>query len=357
MSPSTSPSHPIKPGSDGHRIIPIGRRRHRGTPGASSCRGDAAPPPVTEHPHVEARRCPAAEGGCMRLPGLRRSRRHAAGALRSVAPRRGALRADALASIPGVIGSVPDGMATSVLAGVNPVHGLYASMVGPIVGGLGAGTQRMIITTTGAAALAAGSALQDIDPGSRPAALYLLTILAGVAMVAAGVLRLARYTRFVSHSVMMGFLTGVAVNIALGQIPDLTGADAHGPFALARALDVVLHPGKINLAALLTGLAALGLLAVLARTRLASVAAVLALIVPTVVVSLTGAGVERVSDLGGIAAGLPPPVLPDLSQLSFSLVAGALAVAAIVLVQAAGVRESTPNLDDSRPAGDRDFLA
>ena len=44
-------------------------------------------------------------------------------------------------------------------------------------------------------------------------------MIAGVLMVVAGVLRLGRYTRFVSHSVMIGFLTGVAVNIVAGQIP------------------------------------------------------------------------------------------------------------------------------------------
>ena len=85
--------------------------------------------------------------------------------LRSRAPERGSAKADAIAGIPGAIGSVPDGMAASVLAGVNPIHGLYASLVGPIAGGLSASTRLMVITTTSAAALAAGSAL-----GARPGA-------------------------------------------------------------------------------------------------------------------------------------------------------------------------------------------
>jgi SulP family sulfate permease len=52
--------------------------------------------------------------------------------LRSVRPPRDTLRADALAGLPGAIGSVPDGMAASVLTGVNPIHGLYASFAGPV---------------------------------------------------------------------------------------------------------------------------------------------------------------------------------------------------------------------------------
>ena len=155
-----------------------------------------------------------------------------------VRPEKGTIGKEALAGVPGAIGSVPDGMAAAVLAGVNPVFGLYASFAGPIAGGLTASTRLMVITTTSAAALAAGSALAGVDPAERPAALFLLTLLAGVLMLAAGILRLGRYTRFVSHSVMIGFLTGVAVNIVAGQIPDLTGVDAEGRFAVGRALDV-----------------------------------------------------------------------------------------------------------------------
>jgi divalent metal cation (Fe/Co/Zn/Cd) transporter len=120
---------------------------------------------------------------------------------------------DAVAGIPGAIGSVPDGMASAVLAGVNPIHGLYASFAGPIAGGSTASTQRMVITTTTAAALSAGSALSNVPAGDRTQALFLMTVLTGAIMIAAGLLGLGRYTRFVSISVMIGFLTGVAVNI------------------------------------------------------------------------------------------------------------------------------------------------
>jgi sulfate permease, SulP family len=54
--------------------------------------------------------------------------------LASVRPDRRTLRRDAAAGVPGAIGSVPDGMAAAVLAGVNPIHGLHASFAGPIGG-------------------------------------------------------------------------------------------------------------------------------------------------------------------------------------------------------------------------------
>jgi MFS superfamily sulfate permease-like transporter len=194
------------------------------------------------------------------------ARRAAWGWLRSAGQQR-YLGRDLLAGLPVAVGSVPDGMAAAILAGVNPVQGLYAGFAGPITGGLTANTRLMVITTTSASALAAGSALSGVPAAQRPAEVPVLAIIAGVALVAAGVAKLGRYTRFVSYSVMTGFLTGVAVNIVCGQIPDLTGAPAKGAFPLAKAINVLVHPSSINLASLLTGLGALAILVVWAGRR------------------------------------------------------------------------------------------
>jgi SulP family sulfate permease len=275
-----------------------------------------------------------------------------------VAPERRYLKADVAAGLPGAIGSVPDGMAASVLAGVNPIYGLYASFAGPIVGGLTARTKLMVIAPTSAAALAAGSALSGMDPADRGAALFLITLLAGGLMVSAGLLRLGRYVRFVSHSVMIGFLTGVAVNIVLGQIPDLTGAPAEGPFALAKAIDVIAHPAGIDVPSLLAGLGALATLVMLGRTRLRTVSALAALVLPTAVLILAdNTSVTIVKDLGDIPRGVPTPHLPDLGALSANVVTAAVAVAVIVLVQGAGVAESAPNPDGRRADTNGDFAA
>jgi SulP family sulfate permease len=249
-------------------------------------------------------------------------------------------------------------MAAAVLAGVNPVQGLYAGFAGPIVGGLSSNTRMMVITTTSAAALAAGSALQNVPADHRPQAVSLLVILAGIVLVAAGILRLGRYTRFVSYSVMIGFLTGVSVNIFCGQIAGLTGAPTHGDFPLAKAVNVLIHPGNIQLASLLTGLSALAILLVLARTRLSVVSALIALVIPTVVVVLAGAEtVARVGDQGDIPRGIPLPHLPDIRLFSFSLVTGALAMAIIILVQGAGVAEAVPNPGNAQPNPNQDIIA
>jgi SulP family sulfate permease len=269
-----------------------------------------------------------------------------------------ALLKEAVAGLPGAISSVPDGMAASVLAGVSPIHGLYASIAGPLVGGLTSSTCLMVIATTSAAALAAGSTLADIPEGDRAGALALLTLLAGLFMAIAGLARLGRLTRFVANSVMVGFLTGIAVNIVLGQIPDLTGVDAEGSISLTKAVYVFLHPSEIQVAALIAGLAALGIIAlgsVLGRDALAALAA---LAIPSLAVAIAGlTSVPLVSDSGSIPTGLPLPALPDLSAVSVELLVGAAAIAVIVLIQGSGVAEAAPNPDGSRSDANRDFLA
>lgn len=269
------------------------------------------------------------------------------------------LKDPAVAAMPRAAAAVPDGMAAAALVGVNPIHGLYASFVGPIVGGLTSSTKLMVITTTSAASLAAFSALQDVPPDQRLEALFLLTVIAGGIMLLAGLVGLGRFTAFVSHSVMTGFLTGVAISILLGQIPDLAGAEVDASSSVGAALDVILHPSSINFPSLVIGVTALLLLAWLPRTPLSKYAALAALIVPSVLVALLGPfdSVAVVEDSGEIVRGFPVPAFPAIGQFSFSLLAGAFAVAAIVLVQGAGVAQSFPNPDRTRSNQNSDFMA
>lgn len=268
------------------------------------------------------------------------------------------LRRDVVAGIPRAIAGVPDGMAASVLAGIGPSHGLYASFAGPVGGGLTSSTRLMVITTTSAAALAAGSAVAEMAPQDRGGGVVLVTLIAGITMLVAGILKLGRFARFVSHSVMSGFLFGIAVNILLGQIPDLTGATATGSTSLAKAWSVITHPARIDGPSLAVGLLAIGVL-VVARLLppVASYGAVLALVIPTVAAVLLGLDVETVGDTGEIPAGLPVPHLPSLGLLSPGVVIGGLAVAAIVLVQGYGVSQSVPNSDGQPTSASRDFAA
>ena len=286
----------------------------------------------------------------MATPSLRQWRR-------ALPERKTALR-DLVAGLPGAISSVPDGMAAGLLAGVSPVNGLYASTVGPVAGGVTSSTRLMVVTTTSAGALATGSALSSIPAADRQGALTMLALIAGAVMIVAGILHLGRYTRFVSHSVMTGFLTGVAANIVFGQIPDLAGAPADGSFAIEKALNVLIHPSWIDPASLIIGIVAGAIIVLLGRTPLSPYSALIALVLPTLAVILLGLNsVAEVKDAGTIPAGFPLPSLPGFSDLSFSVIGGGFAVAAIVLVQGAGVAESAPNPPGVPTSMNRNFIS
>ena len=200
-------------------------------------------------------------------PGLSRLREAVANA-RQALPGRATLVQDGLAGLNSTIGSAPDGMANSILAGVNPLYGLYASMIGPIVGALFTSTQLMIINATSAAALAANQALGGLTGEERDRALFLMVVLIGVFQVALGLLRAGQLTRFVSYSVMTGFLAGVAGLMVLSQFPTVTGIEATGSNKLTQALSVIININQADWLTLGTALLTLVLIIVLPRTPL-----------------------------------------------------------------------------------------
>jgi SulP family sulfate permease len=147
------------------------------------------------------------------------------------------------------------------------------------------------------------------------------------------------------------------VNIILGQLADLLGSPQKGSPAVVEAFNVITHPADMTLVAAAVGISALLLMVVLSRTRIASVASLVALAVPTLL-SLDASGLVRVESSGKIPSGLPTPHIPHLSLLSsLDLIAGAAAVAVIVLVQGTGVAEAAPNTDGSPSDASRDFIA
>src|SRR5690606_32042651 len=139
-------------------------------------------------------------------------------------------------------------------------------------------------------------------------ALFLLVILAGLFQVVFGLLRFGRLTRFISFSVMTGFVSGIAVVLALSQLPTVTGHEASAGGALANAIDVVTHLGDIHWATLAVAAATVLLGVGLTGTPLKRFATLVALIAPSIVVALAGLdSVQTVGDIGDISGGIPLP--------------------------------------------------
>src|SRR5690625_1497465 len=114
-------------------------------------------------------------------------------------------------------------MATAALAGVNPVYGLYATVVSPTVGGVFASSQLMQIATTGASALTAGQAIAAYPEDQQGPALFLLVGMAGLFLIGFGLVGAGRLERYISYPVMTAFLSGVAAALLLDQTAQFAG--------------------------------------------------------------------------------------------------------------------------------------
>jgi len=256
---------------------------------------------------------------------------------------------DLLAGLVDAVVALPDGLATAALVGVNPVSGLYANAIGPVVGGALSSSQRMVIATTSASAVTAAEALSNYPPPDRPGALMLLVVMTGAFLVLFGVLKAGRLVRFVSHAVMTGFLLGVAVTLVLSQLPALVGYTAQP--ANTGAAWIAPHTAAV-------GLSALALLLLLKPTRLSLWSPILALALPTL--AALALGWDDVSTAGQqspIPQGFPLPRGLTLEYLGFELVGSAFAIAAVVTIQAAGVSQSLAAAQEGPSNVSRDMLA
>ena len=272
-------------------------------------------------------------------------------------PRAKDLKNDLIAGVTTGLVQIPDVMASAILATVKPVNGLNTLVLGTPIGALFAGSVFMTVTTTGAIALAVSDALSGSEADERAALVIVLTLLVGAIQLALGLLKLGWITKFVSNSVMVGFITGVCILIILGQLGDLTGYSSEYSNKVAKTIDLLFHLDEIAWPTFCVGLLTIALILLFDRTLVRKFSMVLAFAIATVlVVALSVDSVELVGDIAAISSGLPEFTMPDLSK-ALSLVVPAVAIAAIGLIQGAGVSKSVPNPGGQYGDASRDFVA
>jgi SulP family sulfate permease len=251
--------------------------------------------------------------------------------------------------------SIPGALANGLLAGVSPVFGLYSMIAGTTVAALFTSSVIMNVDSTSATALATFEALSGVPKDQHLASLVVLGLLVGLFMLALGLLKLGFLVRFISNSVMTGFLSGLGVLTILGQVGDLTAYYSEASNKVVRTAETLLHWQEIDLVTLAVGLLTIVLILAVDRTPLAKYSFLVAVIVTTALVAvLDPRSVAVVGDSTEILRALPSLHLPDLS-LVLSLITPALAIAIIALVQAAGVSSSVPNPDGEYPDPSGDF--
>lgn len=145
------------------------------------------------------------------------------------------IRGDVLAGIVVALALIPEAIAFSIIAGVDPKVGLYASFCIAVVIAIVGGRPGMISAATGAMALLMVTLVRDHGLEYLLAA----TILCGLLQIAAGFLRLGALMRFVSRSVVTGFVNALAILIFLAQLPELTNVTWHVYAMTAGGLGII----------------------------------------------------------------------------------------------------------------------
>ena len=143
---------------------------------------------------------------------------------------------DVLSGLVVALALIPEAIAFSIIAGVDPAVGLYASVVIAVTIAFVGGRPAMISAATGAMALLMVTLVRDHGLEY----LFAASILCGVFQIVIGLLKLGRYIKFVSRSVMTGFVNSLAILIFLAQMPELIGR-GWITYALVAAALVVIY--------------------------------------------------------------------------------------------------------------------
>ncbi|MFV0533385.1 MAG: SulP family inorganic anion transporter [Cumulibacter sp.] len=276
-------------------------------------------------------------------------------------PRRRDIGHDLGAGLTVALVSVAEGMAYALVAGVDPIYGLYAGSVTVIVGSLLASTSLLLVTATNALALVTADKIGALGSDDPATAMFTLTLLVGVVMTILGLLRLGSLIRFISREISAALVTAVALLIVLGQYKDLVGytSDLDGN-KVRKAIDITAHLPSWDWPTVAIGVGCIMLIVLTKMTMFRSYADIVALVVGTAVVAAFDLqGIETIGDIASIPTGLdavPTPHMPDLSLVP-TLIPAAIAAAIVGLSEAATVGSAYPNRDGTPSDASRDFIA
>ena len=197
------------------------------------------------------------------------------------------IRADVLAGIVVALALIPEAIAFSIIAGVDPMVGLYASFTMAVIVAFAGGRPGMISAATGAMALLMIPLVKEYGLNY----LFAATILTGIIQIFFGVFKVARVMKFIPRAVMIGFVNALAIMIFIAQVPHFLGI-SNMTYVFVAVTLVILY--------------------VVPRFFKAIPAPLIAIVVLTAVAIFSGVDLRTVGDLGSITQSLPSFLIPDV---------------------------------------------
>ncbi len=243
-------------------------------------------------------------------------------------------RVELLSGLVVALALIPEAIAFSLIVGVDPKVGLYASFIIAVITALFGGRPGMISAATAATAVL-------MEPLFKEFGLHYIlaaTILGGLIQVGIGYARISHVMRFVSRSVMTGFVNALAILIFMAQIPELVGVPGMTYVLVAFAL------------AIIYGLPYL-------TTAIPS--PLVAIVILTVLVWAAGIDVRTVSDMGDLPTALPHFFIPDVPLdlgMFWIILPVAIAIAVVGLLESLMTANLVDELTDTRSDRDKECI-
>ncbi|MDP2376753.1 SulP family inorganic anion transporter [Reyranella sp.] len=246
----------------------------------------------------------------------------------------GNIKGDILAGLVVALALIPEAIAFSIIAGVDPKVGLYASFSIAVITAIVGGRPGMISAATAATAVLMVTLVKE--HGLQ----YLLvaTVLAGVLQVAAGFLRLGYVMRFVSKSVMTGFVNALAILIFMAQLPELIGVKWMTYVMVAAGLAIIYG---------------------LPRLTKAVPSPLVCIVVLTAAAIVLRIDVRTVGDMGELPSTLPVFLLPDVPltlETLLIVLPYSVAVAAVGLLESLMTAQIVDELTDTTSNKNRECV-
>ena len=242
-------------------------------------------------------------------------------------------RPDVIAGLTVAAYLVPQVMAYAQLAGLDPVVGLWSAILPAVVYAL-VGTSRHVSTgpesTTAIMVAAAVAPLAAGDPVRYAALTAMLALLVGVICIAGGSLRLGFLGDLLSHPILVGYMTGVALIMVVSQIPRVTGVPISSDSIVGQLAEFAANLDAINGPTLALSLGVIAFLVAVRRWTPSLPGPLLAVIGATALVAMLGPARLGVTLVGSIPSGLPPVGFPAVSLADGAfLLASALGIALV----------------------------
>ncbi len=250
------------------------------------------------------------------------------------------LRADLIAGLTVTALLIPEGMAYAQIAGVPPETAFYAAPIGLAMYAIFGTSRQLVVAVSAAIAAMSAATVGAITPQGTTEFIVMtaaLAVLAGLISIAAGFLKLGRIAQFFSESVMTGFVFGLALVIAIKQVPKIFGIEAgHGNF-FERLYDIFIHIDETHGRTLMIGLTCLALMLGLEHFFHKVPAALAVLVYGIVASTVFNLDSKDVEVVGKIPSGLAAPKIPDIGWHDATLLfAGACGLALVVFAEGVG---------------------